>query len=1034
MEDFFTSSLWLRLRIIALVFFCAGFYMLNASIAQAATKTIVTGNVLDENGAGYPNAQIEFHTGDASVSQNFTSNSSGAFTVTYEEDTINGKSMTVEMRKPDGYAQVQNSPYIFTYAKGDATRTVTFNLIKSGKTINVTVKTEDGKNVESADIGCTSSDPSTAGTGSGSIQNGTGTIEVVGGTWYCKADKNLSEQNASRYPWVPIGTAQKVEFADDSTEESADISFTVAKADITVSVKPVDKDGNTLTSNDFKGDVVYSCYNDTYGEYVTRNKVGTDGTSNIDLLSGVCTIQAFHQILEGQSYDPATTTFVVPEGESAVDVGELQAVENNGRIKGEVDFLTTNAPTGEKVSGVMITTTNLDTGQRFQNGTFNDGTFDVQHVGPGNYSIAVDQDGYISVLAANVEVGAGETVSGLTIRGARADTTVRGTLKLNNQAAENVPGTVVVEGNGVTFSAPVAADGSFELQMYTAGLPDDNMELRLVTQTGAEVYATDTASVPVVPNSTFSADITVKNDEGTIAGKLTDPSGTALSASAFGDDAKILAINVADGSVEEATIESDGSYSLDVGPGNWELYPRINDKSAITFSGLVSDQRVEVSAGATESGTNVPVLKAQGSVHGAIEDTNGKAVVEAPVMLTNLPALEAAGNVDPKDIISVTTTTDENGEFTQDLPNGTYTAYFGSNPNVADLIEPTAVQVTVKGNDAIANGSYREAVATVEGSMENGIDSGKMTFYSEQGGTETVSVDADGSFSSALAPGSWSYVASGVKNGNLWTNQGTMDVSSGKNSLEPTMENTGVAFPGSVSKTADVSETIALSNSDGASVMIPPYATGFEGDVTVELSPDPTLQFSNGIAQVGFAYNVEIRDSDGFPVAKLNLPATVTLPIDQEFANGVDTDSLTPASFNKDLDTYLYDGMVADTNSKQMVIQTTHMSRFAVTTTTGALSETASSPQAPKKLKAKKITTTGAQLTWKASAGATKYKVQLRKFKVAKQKQWTTYKKVKKAKKIVSGLITKTRYQFRVAACDAQGCSGYTQWTAFKTR
>lgn len=1013
-----------------------GFFAMATS-AHAATATIVTGSVLDEKGAGYPNAQIEFHTSDGSIFQKFTSGTDGKFTITSETSTISGKFMTVEVRKPSGYAKVNNSPYSFTYQTTDAIRTVTFDLVKSGKTINVTVKTEDGTSVAAADMNCTSSNPTTVGGGSGTgtVQNGTGTVEVTGGTWYCKADKNLSEQDPSRYPWVPVGTAQTVEFADDDTEETADIEFIVAAASTKVSVKPTDKDGDTLVGNDFKGDVTYDCYNGDYGTYVTRNKVGSDGVSNIYLLPGVCTIQAFHQQLEGQSYDPSTTSFVVPE-EGSVDIGELQAVENDNTISGTVEIITTEATEGEAAKEITVVATNLDTGTKTTGHSDASGEFLVNNLGPGEYSVAVEQDGIISVLSTLVEVGQGEDITDVAITGAEADTIVAGTVEENGSAVADLAAMVVVEGNGVTFSAAVEADGSYTLEMYTAGLPEEDMTLRLVTQSGAEYFATSDVAVPVVADSTFNQDIAVSSDEATISGSLVETESstqsiTSVSEEVFGDNAKVLAINLEDGSVEETLVESDGSFSLEVSPGEWELYAQIEDPDATALGTLVSDQRIEVAAGETESGVSVPIITTEGTVEGTVTDASGDPVEEAPVLVTNLPALQAQGSYDPQDVISVTTTTDKNGEYTVDVPNGDFTVSFGSNPDVTNLGEPETQEVKVTDGDATADGEYREASGSVEGSLDKNIDSATITFYSEQGGTETVSVQEDGSFDADVASGEWSYIASGVKDGELWTGEGTLTVGDAPTTVEPMLEDTGVAFPGSTSKTADVSETIAVANSDGASVMLPPYATGFEGSVTVELVPDAAIQFNGGIAQVGIAYDVAIRDSEGFLVAQLNRPATIELPINEVFAQGVDPETLTPGNYNENLESYLYNDMVADTDGSSMVIQTTHLSRFAVTTTLDALN---AAPGSPTKLKAKKVSATSATLVWKASSGAKKYTIQVRKANVKNKKQWTTMKKVKKTRRVVKHLVAKTKYQFRVKACNAQGCSDFAKWRRFTTR
>jgi len=196
-----------------------------------------------------------------------------------------------------------------------------------------------------------------------------------------------------------------------------------------------------------------------------------------------------------------------------------------------------------------------------------------------------------------------------------------------------------------------------------------------------------------------------------------------------------------------------------------------------------------------------------------------------------------------------------------------------------------------------------------------------------------------------------------------------------------------------------------------------------------------------------------VVDSEGIPIKSLNRDATVTLPIDEALKGSVANSEMTAGYHNEELESFLYDGMVAKTDGDKMVIQTDHFSKFAVTTT-GEVAVAAAALTKPLALKAKNIKKKSARLTFKAPASGTytKFKVQVRECKnvtkkkckkakhYKKKKTWKKYNKVKKQasrvikRKNVTKLETGTFHQFRVRAVNNTDNGPWAKWKRFKTK
>lgn len=1009
----------------------AGFAVTTHS-AHAATLSL-TVNALLPDGAGAASREITIRSGAGTVTSGFT-NTSGVATFSIDTATLGGiEFLEVALgNPPEGYVMPSRISQTVELATG-LTQTVTFNYRSATKTINVTV-VDDGGNLVDADMSAALvGDELQTGFVTESI-SGTGDIQTAdGGTWVVKADANLSEPEPHRYMWMATGGGIVVEFAKDDSIESRDITFTVQRANALVSLELLDADGQPLLADGFQADITLTGYSPKYGAMSTSRKVNNQGILQVFLLPGIWTVSAFTSQLDNQSYRPEDVTFVLPdftaEEETAVDWGTVTAVENTSSLSGTAHLIG-----GETPQDVTIVITNVNTGSHSSTNLLPEGTWNIENLGPGEYSISFDV-GVIPVSTTTATItGQNQTISGLEIQAADADITISGSLLEDGATRDDLPAMVRVESNGHQFVAPVDSNGTYSLALSSDLVTADEVQIELVPLPGADAFA-DPITQAIAPDSGFEANIELRTDEATVSGQIATPGGADLSSEELGEFAQVTAINVDTGAVESTYAAADGTWSMDVAPGTWTLIPEITDGTGITS--VASKTTVNLDASEQVTDKAIPVFVPKGEATGVITDPDGEPVAEVPVLFTNLPALvaEAAATGEPinqNQIISISTSTDSDGAYAMGLPNGDFTVYTGSNPDMGEFMEPVAKEITIAGDDVSTDMSFRTAAATVSGEIsQDGIESASVTVYAPEGGTETFDVAIDGTFSGAIKPGEYQYVASGVKDGELWTDEGTITATSGDTTLEPTLTTTGVEFPAAVAVEGSAMSPISVSNTAGANVTLPPYSAAFEGMLTVELSPSPEVTVVNGVAQVGLAYDVNVINDDGFELTQLNRDATVTLPIDPQLAQSAESTDLIGGTYQSDLGAFDYTGVIADANDEKMVIHTSHFSRFAVTTASAALT-----PNSPRQLAASKIKETSAKATWKKPKTSTtdSYTIQVREFKDKKQKHWTTYTGIQSVFKKLKSLDTATKYQVRVKACNTHGCSNFTQWEKFTTK
>lgn len=240
-----------------------------------------------------------------------------------------------------------------------------------------------------------------------------------------------------------------------------------------------------------------------------------------------------------------------------------------------------------------------------------------------------------------------------------------------------------------------------------------------------------------------------------------------------------------------------------------------------------------------------------------------------------------------------------------------------------------------------------------------------------------------------------------------------------------------------------VQTTITLPDETSTLILPADFVTDSGGgNVTLTVETDTEISVDDDNFPVQ-AYAFTLTDSTGEQITDFDQNATFKATYDPDLAlEQFDLDEL---SFDGgSYDDGIWQSPVStklDSDNDQVVITLDHFSTYAVVADRGLSTvsegeDELSLPSAPAKLKAKKLTSTGAVLTWGKVKGAhvKSYMVQVRVGKSKKQKTWMTYKKITKVQRKLSALTAGTKYQFRVRATNSVGDSAWSDWKKFSTK
>lgn len=910
----------------------------GAPLSSAATA-LVQGTVTLPTGAAASGVTVEFHNGDGSFSASAVTNASGAYS--FETGPASAQQLTVEVRVPVGYNRPANSPTNISYAPGMATQTVNFVLTAAPKTVTGRVTDTTGKVVGDADI--TIFPVGANGTGLESTRtaaDGTFTKALAPGDWYINAVANLSEQQVR---WINESVPVRLDFTDDSASQTLTQNFVVTPANGNLKVRLLNSDGSNLTTSNFTADISVRRA-DGIG---TVRKVDTASSLNIWITPGIYTLSAFHTDLNGKSFDPEATTFVMTEG-GTVDLGTITAQVNSAHLVGTV-----KSANGTTYPNRQVEAVREGGSERVAGSTNTSGGFDLT-VGPGTWTIGLRTEAganreHSQRSPAIATVANGQTISGLNVIVSEIDRTISGSVvNASGTVLTDFVGSVYVRtvNNKARVAAPVL-NGAFTLSYSSTELAGSTVILGAQASPGSPAFGGNEVKV----STSAVQNITLVDRDATIRGTLRLPNGTAVANP--GSEITVIGVDD-DGNLVSAIAAADGTFALNVGQGTWLLdyeieQPELTDGLLNRPAGQV---KIQVNAGAAAA-KDLTVLQGTNTITGTVLDADGNAVKRAHVTIDNRPSLDGKATNDANQLISATVETNDSGVYSAEVPNGTYQVTVGDTPAVDETqLPPDGKSIKVSGGSTTtANLSFEASDATITGKIKlsgKNEPGGTVSAYSNDGAQVTAPVGTDGSFTlNVTSKEPWHVVATDLRGGDLLASE-TLDLTPKKGAnggKTLTLKDTTIDVPGPVTKTFDADENGTIGLADGTTVTVPPFGIDTTGTVSLTVTPTIALEPTSLDRPATMAYEVKATDSQGREVRQLNREMTVTMPYVERALeqNGLNEKNLSPKFFNEQTGAWETDGLsgLVDKTDNVATFSTTHLTKFSTTGTPRKLAKAA---------------------------------------------------------------------------------------------
>ncbi|HEY8203060.1 MAG TPA: fibronectin type III domain-containing protein [Actinomycetota bacterium] len=675
------------------------------------------------------------------------------------------------------------------------------------------------------------------------------------------------------------------------------------------------------------------------------------GTFDVSVAPGSYQVRVFpsNPTLGG----PPPVAVSVGEG-ATLDVGDLQLVSRDARIQGRVAFRSTDpAASGAPVAGAFVGAFQPG-GDGFANTvTKSDGSYSL-NVTPGAWRVAIwpgPADNWLyDGLPVPVTVAAEETSTGHDFQATASAGRIAGLLLKPDGTTADVDGFVVAKkvgggGSGApamngAFSVPVAA-GDYDVGVLLApGTPYTSpAEERL----SVAANGTLTSASPAFDAASGRLTLRLRANDKTISGHVVD----AATGQGVAAEGLVVSASGAGGTYLEARTGPDGSYSLGIGSGTWQLSFR-TEGSGYTGAGLrdgsgqpTAGNAVTLSDATLSVVRDLAVVPANRTVSGLVQDSGGHPVAQAWVQV------ESAGSTGAP--VSAGGYTGDDGRFSLDVPDGTYRV--GAAAKVQDELEPRVVQVQVgaagQSPDPLVL-AFRPATSTISGAVALGGAGTAATVegWSDGGGRATTTSASDGTYSLGVTGGdTWHVRAVKADAADsthvLVSPDASVALGAGASATGIDLALSSVSVPASITARFDAASPQAISigqdtpdPSDDVTLTVPAGALATTGTVSVVATPVASPSTTRNTRPVGLGYSFEAFDADGRALkSNFNRPVTVTFSYDPALLAGLglDPEDLVPSFWDQATGTYRrVAGAVVDAGAHTITFPAEHFTQYVV--------------------------------------------------------------------------------------------------------
>lgn len=496
---------------------------------------------------------------------------------------------------------------------------------------------------------------------------------------------------------------------------------------------------------------------------------------------------------------------------------------------------------------------------------------------------------------------------------------------------------------GQNFSALSGSSGSYALSLpggsYTLGLdpfPTGRSDLIKPQSVTLNINGSGNQT----QNLQF---LSLSQNAKTVTGSVKFSDGSAVT------DAQVGAYNQLTGQWLTAQTKGDGSYSLNVGGGAWQLSAKpLNPQTALwQATPLIQTVTFQLDNSAEAQTINFVEQKAQTVATISAVDDNGQPLPGVGIVIDSNSTAGAGASATAAGSSATTPSaqyqkTDSSGHASFNLIPGNYylRGYLAAGQG---LTNPAEQPINVNGSSFNAklvfnhqtvqtNGTLSGTVILPDGSAAGGAT---VWAWSDQNGQAGTTADQNGSFNLSLAFGTnWHIGAGKLVNNIAYKSSEAIVNFQTPSSLQLNLLAVSAApLPQPVTVTQTAGLAILGQSQNGAAVAIPPSSVSAVGTVNLSISPTVAVPAQSNAHVVGTAYDINLKDASGNSITKFSNTIEVDLPYNDSDLNqqGTTADKVAPSYYDDAAGTWVkVSDFTLDKTKKLFILRVNHLTRFAL--------------------------------------------------------------------------------------------------------
>ncbi len=848
---------------------------------------IAYGRVLDPDGDPVGSTWVDVDTNDTTSGSHIwgygNTDELGYFSISDLEgtgDPLNGASLKFTAYASSDTNWGTSDSVSKTYNTGSTINVGNLQFTEPTKTIQGTVKYPDGSPVTNAKVEMWSTGGGMGWKEVDTDSNGSYSTLVKGGQWdVMPGTSGLEEEADWAYGMMPGSVC----FKKDSSEESCTLNFTVQRANSYITGKVILPNGSVPSDTSFFHVGAHSMTGGGGDAQLNSN-----GTFSIKIPSGSYQLEIDDR--ERNYAQPDIDSITVGENET-VNLGTIQLIERNSHITAKFVDENGNPLNGVEVHAFRKKGMGWATESSNSNGNLNlnvfSGTwmFEVGLLVQGSHNYVIESTPPPITIAAN------ETKSLGTLTMVDTNATISGNiLDGNGETVSDIQGFVFADKTGQEAFMGPGMGGTVDRGRYTISVVPGTYNVGVGIMPGSGYSSSGTSEVTVAKDQTVTLNITIYENDMTINGTIKDEDGNIVKNTFM----EIFATGGM-GCWQNAFLDqTTGTYELEIASAinNWNLGYFVDPASGY-FSQNLTDSKVSGNSGDTIT-KNITVRKIDATISGVVLDGNGQPMSDVFVFADNRgmdTERQEVGFMGP--MFMQDNLSDSNGEFTIEIPHGTYKLGAslppGSRP---DLINPRRVEVEVGANETVSGVELAFLNANVEISgkieLDGEAEEAFIWAYSDEGGYTQTESDANGDYIlNVTEDDEWHLgVNSDIDETNDYI-EGSEKIVSTEETTEVdldfdlTTHEDGLITPVTKSFTASNSQVSNLS--DGSSVIVPANAMATSGTVSLSASSTSELPHTTNLKPLTTGLELTANNlTSGNSITSFNSDVMITMPYNED--------------------------------------------------------------------------------------------------------------------------------------------------------